>query len=141
MKAINPARLVAGFAGLAIAAALAPAAFAQTDTKPTSRAEVKEETRAANKAGKLMPAGEATPAEKPASSAKTRAERKGETMQARKEGKLLTGGEATYKSSMSQRDAAKGSTKTRAERKAETKEAAKEKKLIPAGEAGEPAKK
>jgi hypothetical protein len=140
MKTIHPNRLIAGVAALAVGA-LWPVAFAQTETKAPTREEVKQETRAANKARKLMPAGEATPVEKAAPSTKTRAERKAETMQARKEGKLVPGGEATYKSSMSQRDATKGSTKTRAERKAETAQAAKEKKLIPAGEVADPAKK
>jgi hypothetical protein len=141
MTSIDPARLVAALAGLTIAAALTPAALAQTDTQPKSRAEVKEQTRAANKAGQLMPAGEVTPADKPASSTKTRAERKAETLEARKKGQLKPAGQATYDTNMSQRDATKGSTKTRAERKAETKQAAKDKKLIPAGEVADPAKK
>lgn len=141
MKSTPLARLLAGTALIAAALALAPAAFAQTDSKPASRAEVKEQTREARKAGQLMPAGEAMPAEKPASSAKTRAQRKAETMEARKKGQLKPGGQATYDASMSQRDATKGSTKTRDERKAETREAAKQKKLMPAGEAADPAKK
>lgn len=145
MPVIRPARLVASLSMFAVAAALSPVALAQADAgKPTSRAEVKAETKAAAKAGQLLPAGEATPGMKGASapqSSKTRAERKAETMQARKEGKLMPGGEATYKSSMSQGEAVKGSTKTRAERKAETQKAAKEGQLPRAGELPDPNKK
>ena len=64
-----------------IGSAIAQAAFAQASAPP-SRADVKAETKAAEKAGKLTPAGEGTaPAEAPgAKSTKTRAERKAETM-------------------------------------------------------------
>jgi hypothetical protein len=55
---------------LNLVAAIAVAAVAQTAlaqaSAPASRAEVKAETRAAEKAGKLTPAGEAaTPSAKP----------------------------------------------------------------------------
>lgn len=141
MNAIKPIRLVSGLTGLAIAVAVWPAAHAQTETKPPTRAEVKEQTRAANKSGELMHAGEVLPADKSASapSTKTREQRKSETMQARKEGQLVPGGQATYKSSMSQSNVK--STKARADVKTETQQAAKEKKLMPAGEVIDPAKK
>lgn len=143
MPVIRPARLVASLSVFAVAAVLTPAASAQTDaSKPTSRAEVKEETKAAAKAGQLLPPGEAGVKGAAApKSTKTRAERKAETMQARKEGKLLPSGEATYKASVSQPDATKGSTKTRAERKAETQKAAKEGQLLRPGEVADPSKK
>jgi hypothetical protein len=114
------------------------ASLAQTESKPASRAEVKEQTRAANKAGQIT-SGEATPNEKqaPAKSTKTRAQRKAETMEARRKGELVNPGEANYKGNMSQQGATAKSTKTRAERKAETVEAAKQGKLAPVGEAGE----
>lgn len=135
------ARLLASVSLLATTLALAPAAWAQSDNQPASRATVKEQTRDAKKSGQLMPAGEAMPAEKPASSTKTRAQRKAETMEARKKGQLKPGGQSLHDANMSQRDSVKGSTKTRAERKAETRDAAKQKKLMPAGEAADPGKK
>jgi len=103
-----------------IAAAAMSTAVAQDNTPPASRAEVKAETRAAEKAGRLTPAGEgAAPTEKVTTkSTKTRAQRKAETMQARKSGDLAPAGEAE--------DAKKDkelqsmhSTKTRAQRKAD----------------------
>jgi hypothetical protein len=114
------------------------AAQTQTDSTPASRADVKAQTRAANKAGELA-SGEATPPEKqaPTKSTKTRAQRKAETMEARRKGELPSPGEATYKTNMSQQNATAKSTKTRAERKAETAEAVKQGKLAPVGEAGE----
>jgi hypothetical protein len=141
MNAIRPVRLIAGLTGLAIVASPWPAAFAQSDTKSPTRAEVKEETRAANKSRELMPAGEGSPpvAKKPAPSTKTREERKAETMQARKEGQLQPGGQATYKASISQSSAK--STKARTDVKAETVQAGKEGKLMPAGEVIDPARK
>ena len=141
MKDTPITRLLASAAMMATSLALSPAVLAQSDSKPASRAEVKEQTREARKAGQLMPAGEAMPAEKPASSTKTRTQRKAETMEARKKGQLKPGGQATYDASMSQRDATKSSTKTPDERKAETREAAKQKKLMPAGEVADPTKK
>jgi hypothetical protein len=116
----------------------APIRAQTTDGTPASRAEVKEQTRAANKAGQI-PSGEATPGEKqaPTKSTKTRAQRKAETMEARRKGELLSPGEATYKTNMSQQNATAKSTKTRAERKSETAEAVKQGKLAPVGEASE----
>ena len=126
-------------AGVAVAAVLSTAAYAQTDTsQPASRADVKAEARAANKAG--IPAGEESDKQKAMSSTKTRAERKAETKAANKDGGLGSPGQALYKAHNAPRDATRNTTKTRAERKAETKEAAKEGKLPPAGDA-EPGKK
>jgi hypothetical protein len=136
MTTRTPFRALAALAGFAFAAAVS-SAFAQTNaaSQPAARADVKAETRSANKSGQL-PAGEATGADKqkPMASSKTRAERKAETLEASKKGELGSQGQALYKSNMSQRSATANSTKTRAERKAETKAAAKEGKLPAAGE-------
>ena len=143
MKTIRPTRLLAGLAGLGFAAALWPSAYAQTETQPTTRAEVKEQTRAANKAGQLMPSGEVNAADqpKPAKSTKTREQRKAETLEANRSGGLGSPGQSLYKSNMSQKDAVAHTTKTRADRKAETQQAAKEHKMTPAGDAPDTAKK
>ena len=72
-----------------------PLAWAQSDaTSPPTRADVKAEARAANKARQLQPAGEgpSTDAAQKSASTKTKAERKAETLQARKEGKLPPAG-------------------------------------------------
>jgi hypothetical protein len=139
MKTTQSALSIAALLCLACGA---PVGAQTTDSTPASRAEVKEQTRAANKAGQI-PSGEATPGEKqaPTKSTKTRAQRKAETMEARRKGELVSPGEATYKSNMSQQKATAQSTKTRAERKAETVEAAKQGKLPPGGELGSEAKK
>ena len=113
-------------------------AFAQASA-PVSRADVKAETRAAEKAGKLTPAGEgAGPMTKSseAPSTMTRAERKAATLKARKEGTLAPAG-TTQKADVA--DQKLKSTKTRAERKAETAEARRKGELVPAGE-GSPKK-
>ena len=108
---------------------------------PLTRAEVKAETRAAEKAGQLTPAGQGSGPMVKASDAgpaKTRAERKAETLAARKAGTLAPAG-PTQKADDAER--ARKSTKTRAERKAETLEAAKKGELTPAGEGGGAPKK
>jgi hypothetical protein len=117
------------------AAAMSIAAVAQDNTPPASRAEVKAETKAAEKAGKLTPAGEgAAPTEKATTkSTKTRAQRKAETMQARKSGDLAPAGEAED-AKEDKESQSMHSTKTRAQRKAEERADAKAGKLIPAGE-------
>jgi hypothetical protein len=103
---------------------------------PLSGSEVKAETRAAQKAHELLPAGEAaTTIEKPIKSIKTRSERKAETLAARKAGDLLPAGEKQG------RPIPFHSEKTRAQRKSETLAAAKAKKLIPAGESIDLSKK
>ena len=101
---------------------------------PLSRAQVKAETRAAEKSGQLTPAGQggAPVVNSDASGpAKTRAQRKAETLEARKAGALAQAG-STQKADNAER--AKATTKSRAERKAETREAAKKGELVPAGE-------
>lgn len=119
--------------GVATAAAVffTQAAGAQT---ASSRAEVKAETRNAQKAGQLTPAGEGSPKAAPQEpSSRTRGERKGETLQARKAGELRKAGEEPeWKAG---RVAARTpSTTTRAERKANTLAAARSGQLTPAGE-------
>ena len=104
---------------------------------PLSRADVKAETRAAEKAGKLTPAGQGgAPVAAPVSGpTKTRAQRKAETAEARKAGTLAPAG-PTQKADNA--DRAKPATRTRAQRKAETLEAARKGELVPAGQ-GSPA--
>jgi len=117
------------------AAAMSNAALAQDNPAPASRAEIKAETKAAEKAGTLTPAGEGTaPTEKMTTrSTKTRAQRKAETLQARKSGDLMPAGDAEdLKADKAARSTT--STKTRAQRKAEERADAKAGKLIPAGE-------
>ena len=120
-------------AALAVVATLwVQSAMAQASA-PLSRADVKAETRAAEKAGKLTPAGQGgAPAAAPAAGpTKTRAQRKAETLEARKAGTLAPAG-STQKGDNA--DRAKPTTRSRAERKAETREAAKKGELTPAGE-------
>jgi hypothetical protein len=76
--------------------ALVGSAFAQGADAPKSRADVKAETRAAEKAGKLVPAGEGPIAPTPSrQSNTTRAQRKADTLHARKAGELESTGEAS----------------------------------------------
>jgi hypothetical protein len=100
-----------------------------------SRAEVKAETRAAQKSRQLTPAGEggapATPSADPAGPKVTREQRKAETLQARKQGMLQPAGSTQEPDVAAQKQK---STKTRDERKAETAEAKKKGELVPAGE-------
>jgi FlaG/FlaF family flagellin (archaellin) len=115
-------------------AVFAQGAFAQASA-PASRADVKSETKAAEKAGQLTPAGQgAAPMEKSTTkSTKTRAERKAETKMARDAGTLKPAGEAA---GIKSGTPSAGSDTTRADRKATTKAAAKAGGLQPAGEAG-----
>ncbi len=125
---------------LAVAAALcAQAVYAQASA-PLSRAQVKEETKAAEKAGQLTPAGQGgAPVSRSAATGptKTRAERKAETQAARKAGSLTPAGEGQARKA-DVADAARAPTKTREQRKAETIEAKKKGELVPAGQ-GSPA--
>ena len=122
MNATHNTRLLAV---IAFAAVLAPVAYAASDTPPVSRAEVKEQTRAANKAGEMLPAP-----------TKTRAQRKAETLEANRNGALGDYGPNTYRTqNIAPREALAKSTKTRAEGKAETMQAAKDRKMMPPGEA------
>ena len=121
----------------ALSAAFMQAGLAQTDSASPTRSEIKSETRAAERAHQLTPAGEAVypPPVKQAPSKYTRGERKNATLTARKSGELIPAGDA----GVEEKDAkdmarAPKSTKTRAQRKAETLAAAKAHQLIPAGE-------
>ena len=104
------------------------------EAHPT-RAEVKAQTRAAQKAHQLVPPGEGSLPERPFKPQKTRGDRKAETKIARQNGQLLPAGEIEPKAPPFH------SEKTRAQRKAETRQAAKAGQLIPAGETLEPGAK
>jgi opacity protein-like surface antigen len=137
MNVIHTTRLLAA---ITVAAVLAPVAYAAADTQPVSRAEVKEQTRAANKAGAL-PVGEASAVDKTVLPAptKTRAQRKAETLEANRNGALGDYGPNTYKAqNVAPREALAKSNKTLAEGKAETLQAAKDNKMMPPGEAIQP---
>jgi hypothetical protein len=117
----------------AVAATLLPALALAQASAPLTREQVKAETRAAQKAGQLTPAGQggarsSAPAQP---STLTTAERKAQTLEARKQGELQPAG-VTQKADVA--DAKKKSTKTREQRKAETAEARKKGELVPAGE-------
>jgi hypothetical protein len=134
MNASPIARFVA-VALFAAAAAATTTAWADTEGTARSRAEVKQETIAAMKAGTIV-SGEAMPAERSdTASTRTRAERKAETMVARAKGELVHSGIATYRASLSQQTATAKSTKTRTERKGETLDAIKHKQTMQPGEA------
>lgn len=107
-------------------------------TASASRAEVKAETRAAQKAGQLTPAGEGLREAIPqAPSSRTRAERKAETLRARQLGELRKAGlEPEWKAARAA--ALIPSVTTRAERKASTAAAARAGQLTPAGEGAGP---
>ena len=114
---------------------LSSPAWAQTTTAPRSRADVKAETAAAERAGSLTPAGEGRPTDgrSTSKSTKTRAERKAETQQARKNKELTPPGDvAEQKADVALRS--QKSTKTRTERKAETRHDIATGQLVPAGE-------
>ncbi len=70
------------------AVGIALSAFAQS-TPTVSRAEGKAETRAVERAGKLVPPGEGAEPIVPTTSQKTREQRKAETLAARREGLLI----------------------------------------------------
>lgn len=130
-------RLFAGVAIAAFAAAFGHAAYAQGEYIGVSRAEVKQQARAANMAGEMV-AGEEDPSIKqPAPvSTKTRAERKAETLAANRNGGLGSPGQALYRTNnLAPREALAKSTKTRAQGQAETMQAIKGRKMMPAGEA------
>ena len=126
------------FALGAVVAALAmfsQTAFAQASAASgVSREERKAETAAANKAGKLTPAGQGniSPAP-PKTSETTRDARKAQTAADAKSGKLAPAGEAAVMKA-DKADAAKPSQTTREARKAQTEADRKAGKLTPAGE-------
>jgi hypothetical protein len=130
---ISVMAILATVAGLG---SLPACAVAASDSP--SRAEVKAQTRAAQRAGQLTPAGEGfrRVAPQPAST-KTRAARKAEALQARRAGEFQKAGlEPEWKAA---RAAARvPSTTTRAQRKAATLAAARAGQLTPAGEGVKP---
>jgi hypothetical protein len=122
---------------LAVGALTASMAFAQSGSSGSSRADVKAQTRAAQKAGELPAAGEGLRRVDPqARSSKTRQERKGEALAAGKAGEFKRAGiEPEWKEA---RELARTpSTTTRADRKSNTRAAAQAGQLTPAGEASE----
>ena len=144
MNSNHSIRLLTSIAALALAAAFGSGVNAQPESKPTSRAEVNEQAKAANKAGQIATGEEdSMKSQMPkAASNKSRSERRAETKEANKAGGLGSPGQQLYKTNnQMQRDQLAKSTKTRAEGKAETKQAIQEKKMMPAGEGSEPAKK
>jgi hypothetical protein len=118
---------------VAAIAVFSQTAFAQASA-PVSREERKAETAAANKAGKLTPAGEgdlkSTP---PKTSDKTREARKAQAQADAKSGKLTPAGEGADPKK-DKAEAAKPSQTTREARKAQTEADRKAGKLTPAGE-------
>lgn len=130
-------RLFAGIAIAAFAAVFGHAAHAQGETIGVSRADVKQQARAANMAGQMV-AGEEDPSIKqPAPvSTRTRAERKAQTLAANRNGGLGSPGQASYRTyNVAPREALAKSTKTRSEGQAETMKAIKSRRMTPAGEA------
>lgn len=136
MNASQLTRFAVLATALAAAAATAPAALAQTDSSQPSRAEVMQQTRAANMAGQMMPAGELISVGAPAASTKTREQSKAETLAANRDGALGDFGPNTYKTyNVAPRAALATSTKTRADGKSETMQAIQHKQMLRAGEA------
>jgi len=114
-------------------AALCQPAMAQTNSAPESRAQVKSETRAAEKAGELVPAGEGPEFKVSTKSTKTRAQREAETLAARKAGTLEPAGDGGILVA-DRKTEAQRTTVNRAARKAETRAEEKAGLLTPAGE-------
>ena len=132
-KTIITALALCSAAGLAFGQASSP-----------TRADVKAETRAAEKAGKLTQAGEGTtPKDNGAvgASTKTREQRKAETAAAAKNRELTPAGPQHPSQRAEAAERNKPSTLSREQRKADTKAAAKAGQLTPAGEGQEAPKK
>lgn len=138
MKALSPSKVFFLMSVSALAFAYVETASAQSDASPPSRADVKAQTRAANKSNDLWRGGEAPLPSKPFTSEKSRTERKGETIAARRAGELKPPGEADYKAHVAR---PAQTEKTRADRKSETLAAAKAGTLAPSGEGGDAAPK
>ena len=122
----------------AVAALIAPAAFGQASA-PVSRASVKAETKAAEAAGTLTPAGEGPGTVRSGDtkrSTKTRAERKGETIMERNMGGLTPAGQGAAKPDHMNKVHAH--PRNRAAVKSETTAAQRAGTLQPAGEAPQP---
>lgn len=135
MNATTTRSLAAAAAIAVTAALLAGPAYAQNEAGALTREAVIEQVRAAQKAGQLLPAGEAIPQDTQfAASTKTRLDRKAETLQARRNGEFPAGGMGLYKSHMSAHNVK--SVKSREQRKAETMQAVRQHQMLPAGEAG-----
>jgi hypothetical protein len=117
----------------ALAATVIPSLALAQASAPLTREQVKAETRAAQKAGQLTPAGQggARSAAPSQPSTLTKEERKAATLEARKKGELQP---ASVTQAADVADAKKKSTKSRGDRKAETAEARKKGELVPAGE-------
>jgi hypothetical protein len=128
---------------IAVAAAAASmlwtAAFGQSNA-PLTRAEVKAETRAAEKAGKLVPAGEGPEFAVSTKSNTTRAKRKADTRAAEKAGEIPRAGDAEI-AMQDEETRAQKTTVNRAERKAQTRALEKSGRLVPAGEGPDAPKK
>jgi len=122
---------ITALAAAACALVLQPA-YAQGSASPLSRADVKAQTRAANEAGELAPAGALGPEREPkaAKSNKERAPVKAETRRLNKAGQLAPAGPLGPE----REPQAATSNKERAPVKAETREAVKA-GTIPRGEA------
>ena len=136
MNASQITRFAALATVFAAAAATAPAALAQTDSTPLSRAEVNQQTRAAIAAGHMLPAGELIPVDMDAPSTVSREQRKAETLAVNRTGALGDYGHNTlYAYNVAPWKPLATSTKTRADRKAETMQAIKQHQMLPAGEA------
>ena len=122
---------------VAMATVFVQSAIAQSSepaAAPVTREQRKADTAAANKAGKLTPAGEAVAPQAGIPTAKsttTRAQRKAQTKADAKAGKMTPAGEG---GDALAKDAAKKSTMTKAERKAQTQADIKAGNMTPAGE-------
>ena len=101
------------------------AAGAQTQP-PVTREQRKAETKAANKAGELVPAGQGGPKmAAPTGSSMTKADRKAQAQADAKAGQMAGAGDAAAHTPAPKSK----STKTRSERKAETKAANKSREI------------
>ena len=136
---VNRQQLVS-VAALILAGFATHSAMGQDASVPKSRADVKNETRAAEKAGQIPAASEAADPSVSGSSpsSKTRGQRKAETRAAARSKQLAPAGESA---APLEPKATSTSTTSRAERKAETRAAAKAKQLSPAGEGSDAPKK
>lgn len=127
-------------AAVAMASLSCAAAFGAEATAPLSRADVKAETRAAAKAGKLVPAGEGPQFPVSGKSNTTRAERKTDTRAAAKAHQIMPAGDADI--AMQDRAArAQPTAVNRADRKSDTRWLQQSRKLVPAGEGPDAPKK
>lgn len=116
----------------AVATALPSLALAQASA-PLTREQVKEETRAAQKAGQLTPAGVGGARVSPSTataSTMTAEDHKAATLEARTKGEPAPAGATQQADVAAQKHK---STKLREQRKAEVLEARKKGELVPAG--------